>query len=435
MQQQATQQSAVTQDRQSAPADDITRRDLARFDQFLDSHREIAEQLRRTPSLIDDPQYLQGHPDLSAYLQDHPGVKQEISQQPGTFMQLEDRYDHDRGLRDRDASGQDQNAFGQDRDRDAHGQNSDADHRDGMNRDAMNFERFLDDHREIGEQVRKDPSLLDNRDFVKNHPALDSYLRDNPGVRDQIRQNPGAFLQQSELDNRDWNMRDHDGGLNVRDRDTGTPDRDADRREAMNFDRFLDDHREIGEQVRKNPSLLDNRDFVKDHPALQSYLQDNAGVRDQIRQNPGAFMQQADLENRNWNGRDRDAMQDRMADFRGFLGSHPDIQKDMARDPSCVKDPRYVQEHAELNVYLNAHPDVRDGLMANPDSFVHGTPAYGNGSASGTASGNLNGAGVNSRTTGTAGSSTGAATTGTATSTTTGTSTNAATSTTHPKPQ
>ena len=95
---------------QAVQSDDITRRDLARFDQFLDSHREIADQLRKTPSLIDDPQFLQSHPELNAYLQDHPSVKQEISQQPDTFMRLEDPYARDANLRDRDAGGQDRDA-------------------------------------------------------------------------------------------------------------------------------------------------------------------------------------------------------------------------------------------------------------------------------------------------------------------------------------
>jgi hypothetical protein len=58
-------------------------------------------------------------------------------------------------------------------------------------------------------------------------------------------------------------------------------DRDAGRRDSANFDRFLDGHREIAEQVRKDPSLLDNRNFVRDHPALETYLQQNPGVRDQ----------------------------------------------------------------------------------------------------------------------------------------------------------
>jgi hypothetical protein len=303
-------QSSAPQDRQDVQADDITRRDLARFDQFLDSHREIADQLRKTPSLIDDPQFLQSHPELNAYLQNHPSVKQEISQHPDTFMRLEDLYARDTNLRDRDAGGQDRNA--------------------------------------------------DRRDMAN---------------------------------------------------------RDDDRRDVASFGRFLDDHREIAEQVRKDPSLLDNRNFVQNHPALQTYPQDNPGVRDQIRQNPNAFMQQEDAFNRDSNMRDRDPMHDHMADFGGFLHSHSDIQNDLSRDPSVVKDHDYVQNHAELDAYLNAHPDVRDELMANPQSFVHGAQQYDNASPSGTSGGT----GVNGRGTGMTGSGTGT------TGSTTGTSTDPAT--------
>src|ERR1700679_3721999 len=157
--------------------DDIARRDLARFDQFLDSHRDDAQQLRKTPALVDDPQYLQSHPQLNTYLQDHPSVKQEISQRPDTFMRLEDRYDRDHDARDRDAGApdRDHDAY-RDRDRDADrgadgDRDRDADHRgperDADRRELANFNRFLDDHREVGEQLRKDPSLADNREFVQ----------------------------------------------------------------------------------------------------------------------------------------------------------------------------------------------------------------------------------------------------------------------------
>jgi len=382
--QSAATQSAATQDRQAVPGDDITRRDLARFDQFLDSHREIADQLRRTPSLIDDPQFLQSHPELNAYLEDHPSVKLEISQRPDTFMRLEDLYARDANQRDRDAGWQDRDAGG----------------RDMVNRDAVNFDRFLDQHREIGEQVRKDPSLLDDRKFVDGHPALETYLHDNPGVRDQLRLDPDAFMRLADRDNRD---------LSMNDRDAGGQDRDAYRRDGVNrdavdFDRFLDQHREIGEQVRKDPSLLDDRKFVDGHPALETYLESNPGVRDQLRQDPNTFMQLADRDNRDLNGRDRDPRQDRMADFGGFLGSHSGIQRDLSRDPSVVKDRQYVEHHAELDAYLNAHPDVRNELMANPQDFVHGAQQYSNAGAAGAA-----GAGVNGRGTGAAAGFTGAA--------------------------
>jgi hypothetical protein len=371
-------------------------------------------------------------------------VKQEISQQPDTFMRLENSYGRDSNMRDRDAGGQGRNANGQDRnaagqDRDAAGRDRDAAGRDrdasGRDRDAgrqdpdagrqgrdadrqdhvaggqdrrdvANFNRFLDEHREVAEQVRKDPSLLDNRTFVQNHPALQTYLQNNPGVRDQLRQDPNAFMRQEDAYGRDSNMRGPDAG---------GQDRDADRRGgAANFDRFLNGHREIAEQVRKDPSLLDNRNFVQNHPPLQAYLQDNPGVRDQVRQDPNAFMRQEDAYGRDSsmrdsNNRDRDPMHDHMAGFGGFLHSHSDIQNDLSRNPSIVKDHEYVQNHAELDAYLNSHPEVRTDLMANPQSFVQGARQY---NASPT--GSSGGAGVNGRGTtgtGTTGSSTNPATT------------------------
>jgi hypothetical protein len=295
-----SQGSQNNQDRQPGPGDDITRRDLARFDQFLDSHRETAEQLRKTPSLIDDPQFLQGHPALNTYLQDHPSVKQEISQQPDSFMRAEDLYRHDRSLRDRDADGQYRDAS---QDRNAGGQNRDAGQdRDADRRDVASLNRFLDDHREIAEQVRRDPSLLDNRTFVQNHPQLQAYLQENPGVRDQLRQDPNALMHQEVAYNRDANMRDHD------------------------------------------------------------------------------------------------PMQDHMADFGGFLHNHSDIQRELSRDPSVVKDHDYMQNHTELEAYLNNHPDVRGELMSDPNRFVQGASAYNHTNGSG--------AGMDGRGTGTTGSGT-----------------------------
>jgi hypothetical protein len=378
-------QQDAQQDRQAAQNDDITRRDLARFDQFLDTHREDAEQLRRTPSLVDDPQFLQSHPELNTYLQDHPSVKQEISQRPDTFMRLEDRYDRDHSVRDRDAGGSDAYRRDADRDRDAYRTDADARdrddrgqvrgadpgaaERDAHRRDLAEFDRFLDGHGEIAEQVRKDPSLVDNREFVQTHQPLQDFLRDHPGVREQLKQDPNAFMRQEDRYDRD---------SYARDRDAGGDRRDADRRQLAEFDHFLDRHREIAEQIRKDPSLADNREFVQNHPPLQDFLRDNPGVRDQLRQDPNAFMRQEDQFDRPRNGGDRDAMHSHMADFGGFLGGHADIQRDLSRNPSVVKDHEYVQNHAELNTYLNARPEVRDELMANPQSFVKGAQQYSN---------------------------------------------------------
>src|SRR5207245_2288938 len=43
----------------------ITETELQNFDQFLDSHPQIASDLKKNPSLIDDQNYLNSHPQLA----------------------------------------------------------------------------------------------------------------------------------------------------------------------------------------------------------------------------------------------------------------------------------------------------------------------------------------------------------------------------------
>src|SRR5260370_6601033 len=57
------------------------------------------------------------------------------------------------------------------------------------------FDNFLDSHPEVAEQLRRDPSLVNNQEFVENHPALQEYLQQHPEVREQISQNPNGFMR------------------------------------------------------------------------------------------------------------------------------------------------------------------------------------------------------------------------------------------------
>src|SRR5260370_23492949 len=62
-------------DTQAVPHDnDTTRGELASFDRFMDGHPEIAEQLRRSPSLTTKQHFHRDHRDLLLHLQQHPEV-------------------------------------------------------------------------------------------------------------------------------------------------------------------------------------------------------------------------------------------------------------------------------------------------------------------------------------------------------------------------
>jgi len=314
--------------------DDATRRQLANFDSFLDGHPEIAEQLRKDPSLVNNHEYVENHPALQQYLEQHPEIRAEISRNPNEFMREEDRFDR---REDRDQ---------------------------GINRrELAETDQFLNQHPEIAEQLRKDPRLIDNKQFVDNHPALQQFLADHPGVRDQFREHPVAFMQDAERFDR---REDRDRGLDIT------------RTELANMDRFMDSHPEIAEQLRKDPSLVDNKHFVDSHPALQQFLADHPGVREEFKEHPEAFMRDEERFDRHEDrGRDNEVTRGELASFNEFLGSHDRIADELSKDPSLANNREYLENHPELKDYLQAHPQVHEELSQNPQAFVKSAQQFG----------------------------------------------------------
>jgi len=241
---------------------DITREQLATMDRFMDSHPEIAEQLRKDPSLINDKQFVENHPALQEFLQSHPGVREEFSENPNAFMRREERFDRREGDRD-------DHRIAGDRDRNLAGD------RDVTREELATTDRFLDTHPEIAEQLRKDPSLIKNKEFVENHPALQEFLQTHSEIREEFRENPNAFMRREErFDQRE----------DSRNRTTIFHDRDRD--DLASFGQFLGGHSTLAQQLAKDPSLANNKEFLSNHTELQDYLKAHPEVRQQLATNP-----------------------------------------------------------------------------------------------------------------------------------------------------
>jgi hypothetical protein len=150
-------------------------------------------------------------------------------------------------------------------------------------------------------------------------------------------------------------------------------DNDVTRRELANMDRFMDSHPEIAEQLRKDPSLVDNKQFVANHPELQQFLADHPGVREEYKENPNAFMRQEERFDRYEDSRmrgDRDVTRSELSSFNEFLGSHSNIAGELSKNPSLANNQEYLANHPELNQYLANHPQVHEELSENPQQFL-----------------------------------------------------------------
>ncbi len=148
------------------PNPDITRGELRAFDQYLDKHPEVTEDLRRDPSLINNSAYLQKHPGLRDFLRDHPNTARELDETPGFFMQRERAYDRREGDRDSDIT----------------------------RTELRNFDRYLDSHPEVAKELEKNPRLADDPKYVAAHPGLKEWLEHHPNSREELRENPKAFM-------------------------------------------------------------------------------------------------------------------------------------------------------------------------------------------------------------------------------------------------
>ncbi len=362
----ATPGSVQAQTMPPGPDDNLSRWQLASFDSFLDSHLEVAEQVRQNPSLVNNEDFVEAHPALQQYLQQHPEIREQISQNPNGVMRQEQRFDRRHPALQqflashpgvREEYKENPNGF-MSREQNFDRREDQPRDRDVTHQELVNMDRFMDSHPEIAEQLRKNPSLVNNEEFVENHPALQQFLASHPGVREEYKENPNGFMSREQNFDR---------------REDQARDRDVTHQELVNMDRFMDSHPEIAEQLHKNPSLVNNEEFVEKHPALQQFLASHPGVREEYKENPNGFMSREQNFDRREDSnfqRDRDVTGGELGSFHEFMEGHSNIAGELSKNPSLANNKEYLESHPELREYLKAHPQVHEELSENPQSFL-----------------------------------------------------------------
>src|SRR5258708_2752375 len=240
------------------------------MDQFLDGHPEVAEQLRKDPSLINNQDFIEKHPELQEFLQNHPGVREEFQENPTAFMRQENRYERHEGDEDRDQGRRDG---------------------DTSRRELASMDRVMERHTESGDKIRKNPSLINNQEFMESHPALKEYLQKHPEVSEEFKENPNAFMRQENRYDRHEHDGDRDRGIRTGDRgDRNRMGDPAGRGELTSFGQFLGGHSAVAEQLSKDPSLANNKEYLANHPELGEYLKAHPAMTQQLSENPQAVM-------------------------------------------------------------------------------------------------------------------------------------------------
>jgi hypothetical protein len=206
------------------------------FDEFLDQHPNIAQDVSKNPNLVNDEDYLSKHPELKQFLEQHHDLKRRLQENPSSFMQQERAGEKNR----RPNSWQ-----------------------------LKIFDEFLEQHPNIRQDANKNPDVLKDPNYVASHPDLKQFLDQHSDLKDRLFDNPAAFLQgaeKSEGKTTQWQL--------------------------QAFDQFLDQHPNIAQDLNKNPQLVNDPNYVSNHPELNQFLKQHPDLKDRLQDNPAAFMQQ-----------------------------------------------------------------------------------------------------------------------------------------------
>jgi len=138
------------------------------IDNFLINRPDVAKELQSNPSLINNPQWLAQHPEVSHFMSTHPNVEKMAAEHPDW------------------AAKQVQHSVEKQVDR-------------GVGR----TDEFLQNHPKVAQELANNPKLIDNKEYLAQHPQLNSYLSSHPEVRSDWQAHPVTFSKAAEAYHQD----------------------------------------------------------------------------------------------------------------------------------------------------------------------------------------------------------------------------------------
>jgi len=142
--------------------------DRREMDNYLIRRPDVAEELHKDPSLINNPSWLASHPEVQHFMSTHPNVQRMAAEHPDfATKQIE------------------------------HSAESKVD------RGAARTDQFLQNHPKVAQELANNPRLIDNKQYLAQHPQLNNYLNDHPEIKSDWQAHPRAFSKVAEAYHQD----------------------------------------------------------------------------------------------------------------------------------------------------------------------------------------------------------------------------------------
>ena len=125
----------------------------------------------------------------------------------------------------------------------------------------------------------------------------------------------------------------------------------AKRRALREFDRFLDHHPLIEENLRLDPLQTFDPAYLGNHVDLREFLRANPNVAEGLKLYPRYFLNRALLRQANAPISFAD-----LAPLKDLFNALPELEQDLNQNPELIRDRTYLAGHPALRDCLAGHP-------------------------------------------------------------------------------
>jgi hypothetical protein len=129
------------------------------------------------------------------------------------------------------------------------------------------------------------------------------------------------------------------------------------------FDRFLDHHPLIEDDLRLNPRLVNEENFLSRNSELKAFVQGNPAIRTALTTYPHYFLYRALMREASAPLRYAD-----IAQLKDLLDREPALETTLAQHPAAIRDPSFLEAHADLKHFLEQHPSLENVFLVSQDT-------------------------------------------------------------------
>jgi hypothetical protein len=131
------------------------------------------------------------------------------------------------------------------------------------------------------------------------------------------------------------------------------------------FDRFLDHHPLIEDELRLNPSSLANGEYLEKNAELRSFLETTPNALLAVRHYPHYFVFRALLRQAG-----APLKYSEIAQLREFFERHAELERDLAQRPELIRDLPFLNAHHSFRQFLAEHPPLNRVFLPPPDTSL-----------------------------------------------------------------